>query len=544
MARRRRLAVARLWFEGNAFCPVPATFDQFEQYEWQAGPRVLDTMRGTATELGAVARFAAAHPDWEVVVLRCASALPAGPIDDDVITRLAQELRDGLNEGPGAGIRADSGVASSTDSSVGLNDDMPSGQDAPRTTPSWDAVYLSLHGAAITPTRETPELDIARMVRTMLPDVALGASFDLHGNMPSAWADELDIAAVYRTHPHVDMDQAADRVLRGLQRCVDEGLKTRRVLVNEGVVLPSINMRTAAGPMHELEQAALAQIKDAVLDVLVFGGFPYSDTAATGASVFVISDAAQDPLGTQAQQAARAVHDRVRACFPRFIMTLPSPRTALAEALSVTGPGLIAVTDSGDNPMSGGGGDTPGLFAALCAARPSVPALFASFADPGVVALARQAGVGGTLDITLGGRYGKQFGAPISARVTVERITDGRYRNTGPMQTGVERSCGNSAVLALHDLPTLRIIVTERVVAADDPAFYALHGIDLQALRLLCVKAKNHFRAAFAERCVRIIDCDAPGPACLDLSRLPFRNTHVSAGYPAVLADAGNSASS
>ncbi|MFC4277004.1 M81 family metallopeptidase [Achromobacter aloeverae] len=503
MARPKYLAVARLWFEGNAFCPVPASFAQFEQYEWQAGAQVLDTMRGTATELGAVARFAASHPDWEVVVLRCASALPAGPIDDDVITRLTQELRDGLAAGQAAH--------------------------------GWDAVYLSLHGAAITPTRETPELDIARMVRTMLPAVPLGASFDLHGNMPAAWGDVLDIAAVYRTHPHVDMDQAADRVLQGLLRCADEGLITHRAVVNEGIVLPSINMRTSAGPMQELEQAAVAAIKDGILDVLVFGGFPYSDTAATGASIFVISDAARDPDGALARATARAVHDRVIACFPRFIMALPSPQAALADALAETAPGLIAVTDAGDNPMSGGGGDTPGLFAALCSARPAVPTLFASFADPGVVADARQAGVGGSIDITLGGRHGMQFGAPVPVRVTVQRLTDGRYRNTGPMQTGVERSCGNSVVLALEDLPTLRVIVTERVVAADDPAFYDLHGIDLDAVRLLCVKAKNHFRAAFAARCARIIDCDAPGPACLDLSRLPFRNAHVSAGYPEVL---------
>lgn len=530
MARRKRLAVARLWFEGNAFCPVPATFDQFEQYEWQAGPQVLRTMDGTATELGAVARFAAAHPDWEVVVLRCASALPAGPIADDVITRLAEEIRAGLNE--------ESSEQSNDEPNHGLHESPDLHRDEPPSAPRWDAVYLSLHGAAITPTRETPELDIARMVRTLLPGVPLGASFDLHGNMPPAWAEVLDIAAVYRTHPHVDMDQAADRVLHGLLRCVDEGLKTCRVLINEGVVLPSINMRTAAGPMHDLEQAAVVAIDGAVLDVLVFGGFPYSDTAATGASVSVLSDAAQDPHAAQAKAAARAMHDRVRACFPRFIMTLPSPQAALAEALAVEAPGLVAVTDSGDNPMSGGGGDTPGLFAALLAGRPSVPALFASFADAGVVALARQAGVGATLDIALGGRHGRQFGDAVPVRVTVDRLTDGHYRNTGPMQTGVARSCGNSAVLALHDLPTLRIIVTERVVAADDPAFYALHGIDLAALRLLCVKAKNHFRAAFAERCVRIVDCDAPGPACLDLSQLPFRNPHVSAGYPALLASA------
>ena len=37
--------------------------------------------------------------------------------------------------------------------------------------------------------------------------------------------------------------------------------------------------------------------------------------------------------------------------------------------------------------------------------------------------------------------------------------------------------------------------------AANDPGFFALHGIDLQPPLLLVVKAKNHFRAAFAALC-------------------------------------------
>jgi len=41
---------------------------------------------------------------------------------------------------------------------------------------------------------------------------------------------------------------------------------------------------------------------------------------------------------------------------------------------------------------------------------------------------------------------------------------------------------------------------------------------------LLCVKAKNHFRAAFAETFAAILDVDTPGPAALDLARLPFRH--------------------
>ena len=496
---RKRLAVARLWFEGNAFSPIPADMTAFETYEWQAGPGVLDTMRGTATELGAVAGFADRHPEWEVVVLRCAAALPAGHIDEQVFERLSTEILGDLRAGIEQG--------------------------------GWDAVYLSLHGAAITTRRETPELDLARSIRELLPHVALGASFDLHGNMPPQWADVLDVASVYRTHPHVDMAETADRVLTGLVRCLDDGLKTRRVVLNERIILPSINMRTAAGPMCELEKAAREATTGAILDVSVFGGFPYSDTEYTGASVFVVSDASRDPDGCQAHAAARLLMARIRDLAPAFRIQLPDAADAVARALAIGTPGLIAVTDSGDNPLSGGGGDTPELFRQMIAARPQVACLFASFADREVVRLAHEAGLGQRIEVTLGGRHGAHFGEGVRIGAIVEKLTAGRFINTGPMQTGVERSCGRSVLLRIEGLPSAHVIVTERVVAGDDPAFYALHGIDLTALRLLCAKAKNHFRAAFAERCIEIIDCDAPGPACQDLSQLPFRHKHISAGY-------------
>ena len=73
------------------------------------------------------------------------------------------------------------------------------------------------------------------------------------------------------------------------------------------------------------------------------------------------------------------------------------------------------------------------------------------------------------------------------------------------------------------DVEGIEVIVTSRCMPADDPGFYALHGINLSQTRLLCVKAKDHFRAAFEPLCTRIIDCDSPGPASADLASLPFR---------------------
>ena len=77
------LAVARFWYEGNAFCLLGAGRPDFERREWHKGTAALQAARGTSTELAAVADFVDAHPDDDVQVSRCTSALPAGPIDDE-----------------------------------------------------------------------------------------------------------------------------------------------------------------------------------------------------------------------------------------------------------------------------------------------------------------------------------------------------------------------------------------------------------------------------------------------------------------------------
>jgi microcystin degradation protein MlrC len=281
--------------------------------------------------------------------------------------------------------------------------------------------------------------------------------------------------------------------------------------------------------MRELEDAARGLTVGPIIEVGVFGGFPYADTRDTGASILVVADTRRDANGAVSARVTAEMSDLIHRLAPAFAVTLLSPEQAIAHALASTQPGLIAITDPADNPLSGGACDTPGLLRALLAAQVAVPTVFASFADAEVVAAAEQAGVGRSIEVTLGGRYGAHFGAPVQLRARVERVTDGVFRNTGPMSTGVERRCGGSTVLVVTGQANLRIVVTSEVVPADDPAFYALHRIEAQDVRLLCVKAKNHFRAGMGAACSEIIDCDAPGPACADLTQLPFRNLRHSA---------------
>lgn len=488
---QRRLAVARFWYEGNAFCPQLCTQAHFTKREWAKGSGALEAARGSTTELGAVVAFAESHPDWQVEALRCAAALPGGPIDEAVYQAVLDEVTEALRkQGP------------------------------------WDAVYLSLHGAAITTRRTSPDLDLVRAVRQILPGVPIGASFDMHANLSTEMGSLLDYASGYKTYPHVDMAETAEIVLRGLRDIAERGRRTRVTVVKSGLLLPSFNMRTDSGPMRDLQELAATQVSGKIVEAAVFGGFPYADTPDIGASVLLVSDLDADANGAAVQRTSAVLVEALHNRAPAFAVSLPSPDEGLAQALEIIAGqrGLVAVTDPGDNPYSGGVCDTPGLFSALLRAGPKVPTVFASFADPEAVSLAFAVGMGGGCTTRLGARLSDKFGEPVLVQTRVERFTDGVFRNSGPMETGVRTRCGRTVLLSLQDQAHIRIIVTETVAPANDPAFYALHGIDLEDLRLLCVKAKNHFRAAFQARCIAIIDVDAPGPACLDFHRLPFRH--------------------
>lgn len=188
------------------------------------------------------------------------------------------------------------------------------------------------------------------------------------------------------------------------------------------------------------------------------------------------------------------------------------------------------MTDPADNPLSGGAADTPSLLHTLLAARRDVASplaalgageiAFAYFFDPALVLCARAAGIGARVAVELGGRLDARFGAPVAATATVIKLTDGRFTNSGPMEHGSSVTLGPTAVLAIEGI---HVVVTSTVGAANDAAFFALHGIDPEQVRLLCVKAKNHFRAAFAPICAAIIDVDCPGPAAADIAGLSRR---------------------
>lgn len=495
MRKEKHIAIARFWYEGNAFSPITCTLKDFKRREWSCGPIALEQAQNTSTELGGVALFANTHPHWKITVLRCASALPAGPIDDPAFLQIKNDILDGLKK------------------------------------QQWDAIYLSLHGAAITTERLYPDLELLAAIRQHAPQTPIGVSFDLHANIGPKHAELIDVAAVYRTYPHVDMHETALRVLHGLDEWVYNDKKTELTVFRPNIILSSFNMRTESGPMQKLLAKATELISPPIKDILLFGGFPYADTPLIGSSILALSDKTDPSAPAAVQTAFAKLHQRLLDVKPEFNVTLPSPAEAIAQGISLasSSKGLIAITDPADNPLSGGTNDTPALLkAALASPRPLPNTLFSCFTDKKIVASAWNLGVGGSFKANIGAQHSTLYGSPIWADFHVLLLTEGTFSNTGPMEHGTTSQCGRTALLQVVQNPSIQIIVTEEVAPTHDPGLYQLHDIDFTSTRLVVVKAKNHFRAAFASLCTAIIDADAPGPASLNIEFLPFKHLTTS----------------
>jgi len=477
-----RLAIARLWHEGNSFSPVPTGLEDFHASEWVAGDAARAVYRDTETEIGGALDFLDAHPGWEAVFLRQAAAMPGGILRRAVFEQVSAEILDGLREG------------------------------------GFDAVYLSLHGAMVAEDLPLADLELIRRVRGAIgPEVKLAASFDLHANMHPEIAELIDIGTAYRSYPHIDMRPTGRRALELLRAAVEGETRPVGRIVKLGAILPSINMRTAAGPMAEMEAAArAAEATPGILDASIFGGFSYGDTPSAGAGVMVFADAD----AALARRTAASLTDDYAARRDAFYIRLPNAAQGLRQALE-NGAWPAAIVDAGDNPYSGGIGDTPELLRAVLACAPQVPTVVAFHCDPELVRRAQAAGIGAALSGELGARLTRDYGAPVPFSGTVAFLTDGRFHNRGPVLGGMAVDLGPTAIIAIGEV---RVIVTSRCISPSDPGFFDLHQVDVTRLGLLCVKAKNHFRAAFEPLMAQMIDVDAPGPAALDITAFNFRH--------------------
>ncbi|OGD45681.1 hypothetical protein A3K69_08705 [Candidatus Bathyarchaeota archaeon RBG_16_57_9] len=140
--------------------------------------------------------------------------------------------------------------------------------------------------------------------------------------------------------------------------------------------------------------------------------------------------------------------------------------------------------------------------------------------DPEAVAEAIRVGVKGTISMPIGAKTDTFHGKPVKVKGTVRTITDGRFIHKA-MAVGVPADVGRTAVI---DVDGIEIILTERSHAPNDPEIYRRNGVEPTDKKILVLKSRGHFRAAYEPFSKEIIEVDAPGLTSPNLSWFKYAN--------------------
>ncbi len=143
------------------------------------------------------------------------------------------------------------------------------------------------------------------------------------------------------------------------------------------------------------------------------------------------------------------------------------------------------------------------------------------FYDPKAADACIAAGVGSTVDLTVGARTGWRDGGPIRVAGKVLWAGDCKYIGTGPMQKNQEIDLGPTAVIDMNGI-WLQFTSHQTSLIDEDPFIQC--GVKPQDFDIIVTKSKTHFRSVYEKVGAEIIIIDAPGQCPADIGVFEYRN--------------------
>ena len=458
-----RIAIGGIASENSTFNSLPTTLDDFGVFR---GGELLESDRYP---------FLDEYPDVEFVGTLYAGALPGGNVENDAFSALQSELQERLRE---AG--------------------------------EVDAVYFDLHGALEVDGPHDAEGRLIEAARDIVGrDKLTACSLDLHGKVTDRMAGNLNVATAYRTAPHIDAVETRRRAVDLLIRCLRDGIRPSTTRIGVPMAMPGDITNTNFQPMASVYQMLETVNREPeVIDASLLIGHCWTDRPYTMANALACGASPESCHEAAANVAGEFWKHRNEY---HYGMPAGSMDECIARALQTEArPAFI--TDSGDNPTGGGVGDLVHALERLVANK--VPdAVFASVPDPVALDAMAQAGIGGTISVSLGGKLDKIYGKPLDVTGIVERL---ETVGGGSM---FRLARGRQAVL---NIDGIKVIVTDRRTPFHYLGQFRQLGIEPLECRLIVVKLgylQPELSEAAASSCIAL----TPGAICQNLPSMPFK---------------------
>ena len=479
-----RVVIAMMKHETNTFSPVPTPLERFTtgQALPYADRDAYEAFKGTGSAMAAFIDLAEAA-GAEVVTPIAANAWPSGRVHDDAYRYITDAICAAVE-------------------------------------PGCDAVLLDLHGAMVTQSLEDGEGALLARLRRLAPRAPIGVALDMHTNLYPEMIANADFVGGYQTYPHVDIYETGRRVGQALFRMLRGEVKPTMAWGNRPMLPHVMRQGTDDHPNRALQARAkgMEESGEALLATL-FTGFPHADIRNAGLSAVVATDGDM----AKAERLRDELLDTAWRERETFVYKIEPLETSLRRAKALRD-GPIILLDHYDNCASGGTMDTMVVLGGILREGLEDVAAFAIH-DPEAVGQMIAAGIGATVTLPLGGKIDMpaigRKGEPLTVTGRVKLISDGRFRNRGPMQAGVLVDMGPTVVL---DASKVEIVVISRHVEPHDLGCLLSVGIDPLAKRYIMLKSRIHYRAGFKPIAKAIIECAGIGVCTSDYSQLTFKN--------------------
>jgi len=379
-----------------------------------------------------------------------------------------------------------------------------------------NGVLLALHGAMVAEDIPEAEGTLLKEVRKEVgPKTPIIVTLDLHGLISELMVKNCDAIYGYDTNPHVDMYDRGVEAAEAMVRTMKGEVKPVVAFKKLRMLPPTINQRTTEGPMVKLLETAFEMEKQpGVLNVCIFPAFPYADVERVGSAVVAVTD--NDP--GLAQRLCDELGEKMWGKRKEFLKPLTPIKEAVEEAIKAS-EGPIILADVADNPGGGAPGDGTEILKELIK-RGAKNVGIACIKDPEAVEKAIQAGVKGALTMRIGAKTDSFHGKPIEVSGKIRTITDGRFIHKAGA-VGLPADVGRTAVI---DVDGIEVILTEKSHAPNDPEIYRRNGIEPRDKKILVLKSRGHFRAAYEPFSKKVIEVDAPGLTSPNLGWFNYRN--------------------
>lgn len=436
-----RVAIGGFYHESNSFSVERTDFEAFRRNNFYEAQEMIDKLRGSRRFLGGYIDFCEKN-GWEMVPMIFGNSLPSAPLDQDLYEYIKEKTLKTLKEN------------------------------------KVDAVLLHLHGAAVAFGYEDCEGDFLTAVREVVgKEVPIVATLDLHANVSDKMVENSTALFGFNTQPHEDQFERETEAAELVQAMLAGKIHPVTVRKQPPILLPALITDTGYGPMKTLMDRAYEWEKDEkVLNVSPFAGFYGSDKYEIGPSAVVTTDGDAE----LAEKIAKDICDLTWEIKDEFFKEMTSEEEACEKAKAG---GLWAFIDEADDPLGGGPADGTYILEKLIELGASNIGV-STIRDPEIVEKAFAAGVGNTIDGTLGAKSDNLHGNPIPIHAEVLSLQE----KTIPFCYWDENFQINIGKWAVIWFDGVTVVVTQEKAPTENMNIFAQAGIDASEFNILLLK--------------------------------------------------------